>query len=227
MTARFRRLGQDGAVVKTGKRAAALEQLLFRAGFGSASAIERPPRIGDLDPSLRTAMGDLLQELGGDPRDGERLRPGAWDLVLDGRIVVELDEELHFIPLPLRHPSGRMDGRPPVEGRLPQLVCWTRARLPRCRAVGQAVDEPFVRAPVRGGKCTRRLRQRRRPHGGSSERSTTPSDAAALSGWGISLIRLSTHDVVGRAPLDDVLHGKSVGDLYAPRELVAERTIVG
>jgi hypothetical protein len=38
---------------------------------------------------------DLYRSLGG-AQDQPELRPGSWDLVVEGPVLIELDEELHF-----------------------------------------------------------------------------------------------------------------------------------
>ena len=220
-------MGQNAVVVTTGQRADALSDLLLHVGFGAASAEERPPRIDALDPSLRAEVQGLLEEFGGDPREGPPLRPGAWDLVFDGRIVVELDEELHFN----RYRSVTL------RAGWADVLPWQDSYLELCRE-----REPDCLAAAKWGKrwtnpsCERLFGTASAP--GNFENGGAPrwkqralydamKDAAVLSGQGISLIRLSTHDVVGTARLDDVLRGKADCDLDALGQLVAERTLVG
>lgn len=214
-------------MVTTGQRANALREILQRVGFGAGSAEEHPPTIDALDPSLRAEVHGLLEELGGDPRHGHPLRPGAWDLVFDGRVVVELDEELHFN----RYRS--MTLRADWAGGLP----WQDRYLQLC-----GEREPDCLAAAKWGKrwtnpsCERLFGTASAP--GNFDNGGAPrwkqralydamKDAAALSGLGISLVRLSTHDVVGTARLDEVLRGKSPCDFDALRQLVADRTVVG
>ena len=169
----------------------------------------------------------LLEEFGGDPREGPPLRPGAWDLVFDGRIVVELDEELHFN----RYRSVTL------RAGWADVLPWQDSYLKFCRE-----REPDCLAAAKWGKrwtnpsCERLFGTASAP--GNFENGGAPrwkqralydavKDAAVLSGQGISLIRLSTHDVVGTAALDDVLRCKADCDLDALGQLVAERTLVG
>jgi hypothetical protein len=54
-----------------------------------------PPRLDTLPRDLAADVLDLYRSLGGhNPRP--LLRPGQWDLALDGGLLLELDVELHF-----------------------------------------------------------------------------------------------------------------------------------
>lgn len=53
-----------------------------------------PPRLHDLG-ELVARIEDMYRQLGGVQAE-PTLQPGAWDLALEGGLVVELDEELHF-----------------------------------------------------------------------------------------------------------------------------------
>lgn len=78
-------------MVRTGKRAEALRDLLVDAGLRPAlAAPPRPSGVGH-----RAELLGLYRRLGG-LQDAPSLQPGAWDLVFDDGLVVELDEELHF-----------------------------------------------------------------------------------------------------------------------------------
>ncbi len=81
-------------MVRTGARAAVLEQALVAAGFEPTPAPERP-RVTDLPQALQDELKDLFHRLGGTP-ELPSLKPGSWDLSFDHQLVVELDEELHF-----------------------------------------------------------------------------------------------------------------------------------
>ncbi|MGS2811526.1 DUF7255 family protein [Nocardia sp. MW-W600-9] len=85
---------QTGGMVRTGRRAAALQMLLTRAGLSPAS-VPAAPRLSDLATAAVGELEAVYARLGG-TRPMPRLRPGAWDLAFTGGLVVELDEELHF-----------------------------------------------------------------------------------------------------------------------------------
>jgi hypothetical protein len=53
-----------------------------------------PPRVVDLPKDAAAEVAGLYRELGGRKEPGS-LRPGAWDVLVDG-VLVELDEQLHF-----------------------------------------------------------------------------------------------------------------------------------
>jgi hypothetical protein len=52
------------------------------------------PRIDDLPKDVAAEVAELYRELGG-RREPDSLKPGAWDVLVDG-VLVELDEQLHF-----------------------------------------------------------------------------------------------------------------------------------
>ncbi|MGD0197243.1 MAG: hypothetical protein ABSC56_04975 [Solirubrobacteraceae bacterium] len=77
--------------MRTGARAKLLADLLTAGGLiptPVTPARPTPQRLGD-------ELLELYRCLGG-CQASPALRPGAWDLVFEGPIVVELDEELHF-----------------------------------------------------------------------------------------------------------------------------------
>ncbi|MEC4841102.1 hypothetical protein R2360_16815 [Mycobacteroides chelonae] len=82
-------------MVRTGARAAVLQQLLFHAGLQPAVHIPSAPRWDGLSSEAQTTVTALYGELGG-LQPVRALRPGAWDLSFADGLVVELDEELHF-----------------------------------------------------------------------------------------------------------------------------------
>lgn len=49
----------------------------------------------DLPAAARTAMAGIYRSLGG-VRDDQDFTSGAWDFVVDGTLLVEFDEDLHF-----------------------------------------------------------------------------------------------------------------------------------
>lgn len=53
-----------------------------------------PPRLTDLPRAATHQVMDLYRDLGGSGTS-PALRPGSWDVSVDG-VLVELDEELHF-----------------------------------------------------------------------------------------------------------------------------------
>lgn len=78
-------------MARTGRSAQRLRSLLVAAGMRPAASKPPRPLFGALAPELL----DLYRLLGG-RQARPTLRPGPWDLVFDGPLAVELDEELHF-----------------------------------------------------------------------------------------------------------------------------------
>lgn len=78
-------------MVRTGARADVLRDLLIAAGLEPAAV--KPPR--PTGEGLGDPLLELYRRLGG-RQSSPILRSGGWDLVFEGPLVVELDEELHF-----------------------------------------------------------------------------------------------------------------------------------
>nr|WP_245914776.1 hypothetical protein [Nocardia fluminea] len=81
-------------MVRTGRRAAALQHMLIKAGLHPAP-LPPPPRLAQLSGDAQAAIEAVYQALGGSA-PMLRLRPGSWDLAFADGLVIELDEELHF-----------------------------------------------------------------------------------------------------------------------------------
>ena len=81
-------------MVRTGQRAAALMTLLVQAGFRPKAA-PRAPRLHEVSPDIAGRVLEIYAEFGGTVSEPQ-LRPGGWDIFLEGDLAVELDEELHF-----------------------------------------------------------------------------------------------------------------------------------
>jgi hypothetical protein len=70
---------------------------ILRAGghhVSTASIPVPPPRLTDLDDPAREETLRLYRAFGGTQREPQ-LRPGSWDILVDG-VLVEIDEQLHF-----------------------------------------------------------------------------------------------------------------------------------
>jgi hypothetical protein len=94
-----------------------------------------PPRLQDLPHAAKEEVMGVYRALGG-LQDAPVLRPGSWDLLVDG-ILVELDEQLHFN----RYRAATLDCS--SYGRLPRFplapyreFCVTKER--ECLRPGQA-----------------------------------------------------------------------------------------
>ncbi len=82
-------------MARTGRRARALASLLAEAGATIGDRRCPLPTARDIAAAgLGAGILPSYRRLGGQ-LDEPRIRPGDWDLVVDG-VAVELDEELHF-----------------------------------------------------------------------------------------------------------------------------------
>jgi hypothetical protein len=164
------------------------------------------PRIEDLDSSLASRVLALYKTLGGQLAFPS-LRPGPWDLSMDG-LLIELDEELHF---------NRYRAMALAEvwaDPLPWAEAYrdmSRAREPECHRAGQ-----WGQRWTSSG--SERLFGRGAPPGDLAAPGGAPrwkqralydamKDAVALTGK-LTVARLSVYDVVSGKLLGNVLGGR-------------------
>lgn len=76
------------------KRSDVLADLLMSVDAEVGGPPAGRPGLDELEPELARAVKDCYRKLGGRV-ENPRLRPGAWDLVVNN-VMVELDEDLHF-----------------------------------------------------------------------------------------------------------------------------------
>lgn len=198
--------------------------MLAAAGHRQAVLKVPAPRLPDLTPDLAEHIKDLLEVLGGDHDAATRLRPGSWDLALDGGLLVELDEELHFN----RYRGHTLQA--PWANELP----WTKPYLEYCN-----LEEERCLAAAKWGQrwtnpsCERMFGVASQPgdfdDGGGAPRwkqralYDAVKDAFAMSQSEHRLARVSVHDIVDGTTLEQVLrtptpeHGVAVARLVALR----------
>lgn len=207
-------------MVHAGQRAEVLCALLADAGLGPIAATQpRPSGAEHLEELL-----ELYRRLGG-LQDAPALRPGAWDLVFDDGLVVELDEELHFnryraftlgsswsADLPwigdyLRYCVNH-EGECLAAGRWGKR--WTNDSSARMFRGGPAGDL--------GGDGAPRWKQR--------ALYDAIKDTASMTTLGLALARVSVYDEVDGVPLGSVLEGFAGVAHTAVAELVRARIAV-
>lgn len=81
-------------MARTGARAARLRELLIEAGLGPATS-KRPRWPSAFDAQQQRQLLEIYRALGGE-LEAPVFAPGAWDLVFENGLHVELDEQLHF-----------------------------------------------------------------------------------------------------------------------------------
>jgi hypothetical protein len=196
-------------MVRTGRRATALQQLLVEAGWRSTEP-PTPPRVPLLAPELRVAIGDLYARFGG-KQDTAKLRPGAWDLAFEGDLVVELDEELHFNRYRLRSLEPAWAASLPWREHYRNLCVEREAECLAAARWGQRWTNPSCDAHFGPGDPPGEFADGGAPRWKQRALYDTIKDAASLSDGGVRLARVATHDLVGGVPLGDVLdHRASV-----------------
>lgn len=207
-------------MVRTGRRTEVLRDLLAGAGLRPTSTT--PPR-----PSGAEHVDELLglyRHLGG-LQNAPALRPGAWDLVFDDGLVVELDEELHFNRYrALTLESSWSADLPWIEDYLRYCAdhegeClaagswgkrWTNDSCARMFSGGPAGDLSGDGAP--------RWKQR--------ALYDAIKDTAPTTALGVALARVSVYDEVDGVPLGSVLEGLARVARATVVELVRSRIAV-
>lgn len=197
--------------------------MLAAAGHRQAVLKVPAPRLPDLAANLAEHIKDHLEVLGGDRDAATRLRPGSWDLALDGGLLVELDEELHF---------NRYRGQT-LQAPWASALPWTKPYLEYCN-----LEEESCLAAAKWGQrwtnpsCERMFGVASQPgvfdDGGAprwKQRALYDAikDAFAMSQSEYRLARVSVHDIVDGTTLEQVLRTPTPERGVAVATLVASR----
>lgn len=204
-------------MVRTGKRVAILHELLVEAGLVPATRIPARP-TGEPHSAELLRLYLTLGGLEAQPK----FKPGSWDLVFDGRLVVELDEELHF-----NRYRARTLGVSWASG-LP----WRDSYLAQCsRYESNCLDAGSWGKRWTNPSCARMFRGG--PPGDLSgdgaprwkQRALYDAikDTATTGNLGFSMARLSVHDEIGAVKLGVALEGPASVKPSAVRELLDAR----
>src|SRR5690242_6391587 len=204
-----------------GTRQDALAQILVEAGYQPASPRSMRPHRQGLRRQDQKEILRLYRELGG-ILDAPRLRPGPWDCVLEGGLIVELDESQHF----------NRYRRKTLEPEWAQKLPWSEAYTRYCTQFESACASERGWGSYWTSVATERMFGPAGPprllDGAGAPRWKQRAlydairDIAAVSS-GVRLARLAVYDVVGGVSLAEVLDGKPV-DRDALRAFIDERT---
>jgi hypothetical protein len=210
-----------GSVIDMGAQQDALVQLLADAGYRRASTKSMRPNLESLRSADQQEILRLYRTLGG-VLDAPRLRPGAWDCVLEGGLMVELDEGQHF----------NRYRRKTLESAWAQDLPWREAYLRYCmqfesacaleRGWGSYWTSVSTERMFGPAGPTRLLDGAGSPRWKQRALYDAMRDIAAV-GSGVRLARLAVYDVVDGTPLAAILDGKPV-DQNALRAFIDERT---
>lgn len=210
-------------MVKTGARALVLQDLLAQIDLGPALGGPPVPRLTTLPPEMAGCILDLFKALGGTSAS-PALRPGAWDLVCKGGLLVELDEELHF------NRYRRLTLEPGWMKPLPwrqEYLALAREREAECLAAakwGQRWTNPSCELLFGASDPPAQFHSNGAPRWKQRALYDAIKDAAALSNESMHLVRLSTHDLVGGIRLGDALERRATVNPDALRQLVTKRS---
>ena len=209
-------------MVQTGKRAMALARLLEAGGLSSDTSRTGAPRIQDLDASTAGDILRLYRDLGG-VQEHPHLRPGAWDLRMDG-ILIELDEELHFNRYRLLTLNSPWSGSLPWTAFYGRACSIREAECLRAATWGKRWSNPSSARMFGPGAPPGELEA----EGGAprwKQRALYDAikDAAVLAN-DLRLARLSIYDDVSGVPLGAALEERLAIDTGELLALLAERT---
>jgi len=212
-------------VVRTGKRTEVLADALTASGLKRLPRGMAParPRINDLPDDVADEALNLYRSLGGTQAQPD-LRPGPWDLVFDGPLLVELDEELHFN----RYRAATLTAS------WEELLPWTAGYRNHC--VDREVE--CLAAGAWGKRWTNGSAGRMFSGGtaGDLDGDGAPrwkqralydaiKDTVPASGGGVRVARVATYDRVDGVQLGAMLDGLAAIDVAAIRALVETRTV--
>jgi hypothetical protein len=214
--------GNLAVMVRTGARVAALSGLLRAAGLHVLSDRPPAPRLADLDEVASASVIDLYHSFGGE-RSSVVLRPGAWDLALEGSLLVELDEELHFN----RYRLATLD--PDWTRRLP----WRDAYVAHCERTertcisagswGKRWTNPSCEAMFGAAGAPGQLEGPGAPRWKQRAVYDAIKDGYAVSHPG-RVARVSVHDVIAGVSLGRALEGGRLPETESFTGFIRERT---
>lgn len=210
-------------MVRTGKRTEVLADALVASGLTRLPSDRAParPRMSDLSEATAGELVELYRSLGG-AHDHPDLRPGSWDLVFEGSVLVELDEELHFnryrartlaaswertLPWTASYRDYCMDHESACLAAGSWGKRWTNDSAGRMFSGGVAADLDGNGAP--------RWKQRALY---DAIKDTLPG-----SGTDARLARIATHDQIEGVSLGAMLDGVAPIDVVGIRALVENR----
>ena len=204
-------------MARTGRRARALRRILTEAGLLPTSGqLPRPTGMAH-----RGELLDLYRDLGG-LLDAPVWRPGGWDLVFEGALVVELDEQLHFNRYRTRTlETSWTEGLPWADAYKSYCVeheaYCLRDGCSQQRWSNSSCARNFAGGPP-GDLDAGAPRWKQRAFYDAMK------DAAIATGSELSMARVSIYDTVDGERIDDILESRVVVDPMAVLRLVEERT---
>jgi hypothetical protein len=200
-----------------------LQGALTESGLQSAATAPPIPRLGTLQSEYADHIMSLFRALGG-TAVSPSLHPGQWDLALEGGLVVELDEELHF------NRYRRLTLEPAWTRALPwrdDYMRYTSEHETECLGAaqwGRRWTSPSCESLFGPAAAPGAFDSNGAPRWKQRALYDAMKDAAAVSDRAIRLARVSTVDVIGGVRLGAVLEGRAKIDLSTLRNFVAHRS---
>jgi len=202
---------------RTGKRALALGRILIEAGLAPTKGqLPRPSGTAHSDELL-----ELYRDLGG-LLDDPAWKPGGWDLIFEGPLVVELDEQLHFNRYRARTLETTWTVGLPWADAYQTYCAGHEARCLRDGCGQQRWSNPSCVRNFAGGPPgdldagAPRWKQR--------AFYDAMKDTAIAAGLELSMARVSIYDTVDGELVDDILEGRAVVEPAAILQIVEQRT---
>lgn len=207
-------------MARTGKRARALRRILIEAGLAPVSGqLPRPTGAAHRDELL-----ELYRVLGG-LLDNPVWQPGGWDLIFEGPIVVELDEQLHFNRYRARTLETRWTAGLPWADAYKAYCIEHEACCLRDGRSQQRWSNPSCARNFAGGAPGDLIAGA--PRWKQRAFYDAVKDTAITTDPKLSMARVSIYDKVDGEPVDDILEGRCVVDPASVLQLLQQRTSAG
>ncbi len=208
-------------MVKTGRRATALRDLLTAGGL-QAAVTPASPRLADLSPDGTEIVRHLYESFGG-RLDPAGLRSGPWDLAFDG-LLVELDEELHFNRYRAHTLAGQWADALPWTTTYREFCVDFEERCIAAGSWGNRWTNPSCARHFGDGDPPKVFGHEGAPRWKQRALYDAIKDAYALSPDQPRLARISIYDQIGNMSVGDVLDGRATTDAKMLVNLLRRRT---
>jgi hypothetical protein len=188
-----------------------------RAGLPVVREPPSGPRLNDLDENVIQSVLELYRAFGGTAASPS-LRPGSWDLAIGGKVLVELDEELHFNRYRKATLEPEWARSLPWHAEYTELCAKTESMCLEAGRWGKRWTNPSCEAMFGGADVPGQFGSLGAPRWKQRALYDAMKDGYAASRRGYRVARLSVHDKLSGVRLGAALEAGTDVD---PTDLVA------